>query len=70
MKYVYIIEKAADGSYSAYVPDLRGCTTCGESPQEVRQNMKDAIALYIDSLREHMEPIPTPSSLADVIEAT
>ena len=25
MKYVYVIEKASDGSYSAYVPDLPGC---------------------------------------------
>ena len=37
MKYVYVIERAADGSYSAYVPDLPGCTTCGDTPEEVRR---------------------------------
>lgn len=69
MKYVYVIEKAGDGSFSAYVPDLPGCTTCGDSVEEVRQNVKDAVALYLDSLREHNEPIPEPNSLTDVVEA-
>jgi len=69
MKNVYIIEKAADGSYSAYVPDLPGCTTCGDSADEVRQNIKDAVDTYIDSLREHNEPVPAPSSTVDVVEA-
>ena len=35
MKYVYVIEQANDGSYSAYVPDLPGCTTSGESVEEI-----------------------------------
>jgi predicted RNase H-like HicB family nuclease len=69
MTYVYVIEKANDGSYSAYVPDLPGCTTSGETVDEVKRNIKDAVDLYIDSLREHNEPVPTPSSMVDVIEA-
>jgi predicted RNase H-like HicB family nuclease len=69
MKYVYVIEKAADGSYSAYVPDLPGCTTCGDSADELRQNIKDAVDSYIDSLREHKEPVPAPSSTVDDVEA-
>ena len=69
MKYVYVIEKAADGSFSAYVPDLPGCTTSGETVEEVRRNIKDAVASYIDSLREHNEPLPPPTATADVVEA-
>ncbi len=69
MKYVYVIEKANDGSFSAYVPDLPGCTTCGDSVDEVRENVKEAVGLYLESLREHNEPVPEPSSLADVVEA-
>jgi predicted RNase H-like HicB family nuclease len=69
MKYVYVIEKASDGSYSAYVPDLPGCTTSGETAEEVRQNIKDAVDSYVDSLREHNEPVPPPSATADVVEA-
>ena len=69
MKYIYVIEKAADGSYSAYVPDLPGCTTSGETADEVRRNIKDAVDSYIDSLREHNEPVPPPTTTADVVEA-
>ena len=69
MKFVYIIERADDGSYSAYVPDLPGCTTCADSVDEIRRNIKDAVDSYLDSLGEHNEPIPTPSSVVETIEA-
>jgi predicted RNase H-like HicB family nuclease len=69
MKYVYVIEKASDGSYSAYVRDLPGCTTSGETVDEVKSNIKDAVATYVESLREHNEAIPAPSSQTDVVEA-
>jgi predicted RNase H-like HicB family nuclease len=69
MKYVYVIEQAADGSYSAYVPDLPGCTTSGATADEVRRNIKDAVNSYIESLREHNEPVPAPTTTVDVVEA-
>jgi predicted RNase H-like HicB family nuclease len=69
MKYVYIIEKADDGSYSAYVPDLPGCTTCGDTIDDVRQSIKDAVDSYLDSLREHNELIPAPTSVVGTVEA-
>lgn len=69
MKYVYVIEKASDGSYSAYVPDLPGCTTCGDSIDEIKANIKDAVNLYVDSLRESNEPVPQPTSFTDVVDA-
>ena len=31
MDYVVVIEKSGDGSFSAYVPDLPGCVTSGDS---------------------------------------
>ncbi len=62
MNYVVVIEKANDGSYSAYVPDLPGCTSCGDTEAEVRQLIQEAVDLHIQSLREHGEPVPPPSS--------
>lgn len=62
MKYVYVIERADDGSYSAYVPDLPGCTTSGGTIADVRNSIKDAVDSYIESLREHDEPVPAPRS--------
>ena len=69
MKCLYVIEKAADASFSAYVPDLPGCTTSGETAEDVRRNIKDAVDSYVDSLREHNEPVPRPTTTADVVEA-
>ena len=69
MKYIYVIERASDGSYSAYVPDLPGCTTSGDSIDEVKTSIKDAVNLYVDSLRENNEPVPQPTSVTDVVDA-
>ncbi len=69
MQYLYIIQKATDGSYSAYVPDLPGCTTCADSLDEVKTSIKDAVDSYVEALREIQQPIPHPTSLADVVEA-
>ena len=56
MDYVVVIEKASDGSYSAFAPDLPGCVTCGDSMEEVRALIQEAIGLHIESLHRHGEP--------------
>ena len=69
MDYVVIIEEAADGSYSAYVPDLPGCVSCGDTQAEARDLIQEAIALHIESLRSHGEMVPSPSTTAAVVHA-
>jgi predicted RNase H-like HicB family nuclease len=64
MEYAVMIERAADGSFSAYVPDLPGCVSCGDSPDEVKRNIQEAIRLHIESLRNHQEPIPQSTTTA------
>ena len=50
------------------MPDLPGCTTCGDTPEEVAQSIGDAVALYIESLKEHGEPVPPPTSTAGFVD--
>lgn len=69
MKYVYLIERAKDGSYSAYVPDLPGCTTSAETLDELRTNIYDAVETYTDYLKELGQPVPAPSTVAATVEA-
>ena len=69
MDYVVVIEKADDGSFSAYVPDLPGCVSCGDTPEEAKQLIHEAIDLHIDSLRRHHEPVPPPSATACLVRA-
>jgi len=66
MDYVTVIEKAADGSYSAYLPDLPGCVACGDTVEEATQLIREGLSLHIESLREHGESIPEPAAVADV----
>ena len=70
MDYIVIIEKASDGSYSAYLPDLSGCVACGDSVDEVRQLIEEAAQLHIKSLRRHCEPVPVPTTTTDVVRAS
>ena len=69
MEYVVVVENAADGSFSAYVPDLPGCVTSGDSIEEVRSMMAEAIAAHVESLRMHGERVPPPSAKAFSVRA-
>lgn len=44
-----IIERDKDG-YFAYVPELKGCHTQGDSIDEVTKHIKEAIDLYLSSI--------------------
>jgi len=65
-EYLIIIENS-EGSYSAYSPDLPGCVASGDTIEEVRKLMQEAIHMHIESLREHGEPVPPPSSSAEYL---
>jgi predicted RNase H-like HicB family nuclease len=68
MRYAIVIEKA-DGNHSAYVPDLPGCVATGDDIAEVEQNIREAIRFHIDGLKEDRLPVPSPSAIADYVEA-
>jgi predicted RNase H-like HicB family nuclease len=60
MKYRMIIEPDEDGVYVAEVPALPGCISQGKTRDEAVRNIKEAIAVYLESLEAHDEPIPLP----------
>lgn len=67
-EYVVIYEQGPT-SWGAWVPDLPGCGAAGETRAEVEQLIREAIDAHIESLREHGEPVPEPSSTAGIVEA-
>ena len=67
MRYAVVIEKA-EGNYSAYVPDLPGCVATGETIEEVKQMIAEAIEFHIEGMREDGLPIPKPTSIAHEVE--
>lgn len=60
MKEYYVIFEWAGSNYSAYVPDLPGCISTGKTLEETEVNIKEAIELYLDVLKEDNQPIPKP----------
>ena len=66
MEYLVIFEETGE-SVGAYVPDLPGCVAVGETRDEAKQLIREAIELHIESLRDHGEAIPQPHSSVEVI---
>ena len=67
MRYAVVIEKG-ERNYSAYVPDLPGCVSVGETPEDVKAEIREAIEFHLEGMREDGLPVPAPSSRADYVE--
>ena len=65
IKYAIVIEKAADGGYGAYAPDLPGCVGMGATKEETLQNMMEAIQFHLRGLKAEGLPIPPSESEAE-----
>ena len=67
MRYAVVIEKA-ERNYSAYVPDLPGCVSVGDTMEEAKAEIREAIEFHLEWMREDGLPIPAPSSWAEYVE--
>ena len=67
MRYTIVLEKSTN-NYAAYVPDLPGCVATGSTEQDVIAEIRQAIALHIESLLERGEPVPRPQCSATVLD--
>ncbi len=67
MRYAVIIEKSSEG-YGAYAPDLPGVGVVGDSVEEIRQLIREAIDLHVQGLKEDGQPIPEASVEIDYVE--
>ena len=61
-EYAAIMEQAESGSWSAYVPDLPGCMTAGETLEELQRLLPEAIEFHLEGLRLEGFPVPEPST--------
>lgn len=50
------------GGYAGIAPDLVGCISDGETPEEAVTNVRSAIEEWIDAARERGMDIPAPGS--------
>lgn len=64
MTYTVLIYEAEpeEGGYWATVAELPGCTTSGETIEEVEENVIDAIETYLEALKAFGKPMPQPTT--------
>lgn len=67
MKYAVVIERA-DSNFSAYVPDLPGCIATGSTIEQVESDLREAIKIHLEGMKEDGLSAPTPSSSVEYIE--
>jgi predicted RNase H-like HicB family nuclease len=50
-----IYEKSEEGGYIGYVAELPGANTQGETIEETRENLKEAVTMLLECYREDAE---------------
>ena len=68
LRYDVIFQEAKEGGFTAYVPALAGCVSEGDSFEQAKENISEAISAYLESLGKDGEKItvPTPSFMGTV----
>ncbi|HET9784811.1 MAG TPA: type II toxin-antitoxin system HicB family antitoxin [Terriglobales bacterium] len=55
MQVTCVFEEAAEGGYVAYVEEIPGANSQGETLDEARENLREAISLVLETNRELAE---------------
>jgi len=48
------------GGFVSYAPDLKGCVSDGDTPDDAFRNIYDAAASWLEAARRNGEPVPEP----------
>jgi predicted RNase H-like HicB family nuclease len=68
-EYVVIFERAEDGGWGAYLPDLPGVVALGETRDEVAAGIQEALDAYADEMRGLGRTLPEPVAVSGTVEA-
>lgn len=55
VKFTAVFEPVAEGGYTAYVEEIPGVNTQGETLEEARENLREALEMVLDVRRELAE---------------
>lgn len=65
-EYLVVYENAGS-NWSAYVPDLPGCITTGETLEACKENIQDAISVFLEALASMGRPAPESSTRGEYV---
>lgn len=69
VEYAYVVERAEDGAFWAYVPDLPGCATTAELVDDVPKMIAEAVELYLGYYRDRQLPLPAAQARTGIVAA-
>ncbi len=65
LKLTAIYERAEEGGFIGYVAELPGANTQGETIEETRENLQEAVALLLECYRAEAEKQLTDSAMKE-----
>lgn len=65
LNFKILLRKEPEGGYTVTVPSLPGCITFGETVDEAIEMSKEAIELYVDTLKSQGEDVPTEEGILE-----
>jgi len=68
-EYVVVIERAEDGGWGAYLPDLPGVVALGTTRGQVSQRIREALGAYADEVVALGHSLPEPVVTSETIQA-
>jgi predicted RNase H-like HicB family nuclease len=68
-EYVVVFERAEDGGWGAYLPDLPGVVALGSDRDEVTARIQEALDAYAEEITALGRRLPKPVAAAGTIEA-
>ena len=67
LTYAVVIEQTPN-NYGAYAPDVPGCISTADTPDEMLAKIREALTFHIEALIEDGDPVPEPKmSIGDAI---
>ena len=58
--YLVVFGKCAGSNFSGHAPDVPGCVSAGDTLEEMRSMMREALEFHLEGLFAEGEPIPEP----------
>lgn len=69
MKLTAVFEPADEGGYVCWFEEMPGVQSQGDSMEEARTNLLDALKLAVEYLRERARQESSPQALREIVEA-
>jgi predicted RNase H-like HicB family nuclease len=65
--YAVVVERAEDGGFGVWCPDLPGCVVVADTEAQALAEMRTAIELHLAGMREDGLPIPHPATVSAAV---